>query len=86
MTDREVKQLFEDSYSYLIKQPDFDVDVSPRCIRCKCEVEHHMECLCGIDRAVFDENDWKIDLEICGESEMPLRDRRFVENGYHVYD
>ena len=60
MTGWEVKQYFDAIYSLIKVQPNATVaDDAVQCIRCGCDVEHHLECACGIDRCVFSEEEWK---------------------------
>lgn len=85
MTDKEVKQYFDAVYPLIKDKPDAtSSDDEVQCIRCGCEVEHHFECFCGYDRAVFSEEDWKMDLEDHKWSELRGLDEEFIANGYHV--
>lgn len=85
MTDREVKQYFEAIYPKIKDKEDATAnDDEVQCIRCGCNVEHHFECLCGYDRAVFTEEDWKMDIEINRWSELKGLDEEFIENGYKL--
>ena len=85
MTDKEVKQFFDAIYPRIKDMPDAtESDDMVQCIRCGGAVEHHFECLCGYDRAVFSEEDWKMDIEDDNWSEMKSLDEEFIANGYHV--
>lgn len=86
MTDKEVKQYFDAIYPLIKNKPDAtDVDDEVQCVRCGCNVEHHFECLCGYDRAVFSEEDWKMDIEDNDWSEMKYLDEKFIANGYKIF-
>lgn len=84
MTDRELKQYFNLLYPLIKDLPDLESDVEAQCIRCGCDVEHHFECLCGYDRAVFSEEDWKRDIEDNSWSDLRGLDEEFIENGYKI--
>ena len=85
MTDREVKQFFDAIYPKIKDTPDaIERDNLVQCVRCGCDVEHHFECLCGYDRAVFSDEDWKMDIEDNNWSEMKSLDEEFIANGYHA--
>lgn len=85
MTDRELKQYFEMIYPLIKDKADATkTDDTVQCIRCGCDVEHHLECECGIDRCVFSEEDWKDDIDGGNWSEMKQRDLEFIENNYHL--
>lgn len=85
MTDKEVKQYFDAVYPLLRDKPDATPeDDETLCLRCGCSVEHHFECLCGYDRAVFSEEDWKRDIEDGNWSELKGLDQEFIANGYHI--
>lgn len=86
MTDREVKQFFDSIYPQIKDLPDAATDDEVQCIRCKCNVTHHFECLCGWDRAVFDEFSWRMDIEDGDLSELPELDKEFMANGYKIKD
>lgn len=85
MTDREVKQYFDAIYPIIKDKPDAtSSDDAVQCIRCGCDVEHHFECLCGYDRAVFSEEDWKMDIEDHNWSDLKGLDEEFIANGYKI--
>lgn len=84
MTDREVKLYFDYAYPVLKDKPDTDQDTDmPKCIRCGCEVEHHFECACGHDSAVFSEDDWIRDIQDNDYADLSESDKEFIANGYH---
>lgn len=85
MTDREVKLYFDAIWSRIKDAPDATAqDDEVQCIRCGCDVEHHYDCLCGFDRAVFSEEDWKMDIEGNNWSDMRGLDEEFIANGYKL--
>lgn len=84
MTDREVKLYFDYAYPVLKDKPDTAPDDMPKCIRCGCDVEHHFECACGYDRAVFSEEDWRRDIEDNDYSDLNESDKEFISNGYRI--
>lgn len=85
MTDKEVKQYFEALYPKIKDDPDWtESDDIVSCVRCGCDVIHHFDCLCGYDRAVFSEEDWKRDIEDNGFCENPGLDEEFIANGYKL--
>lgn len=85
MTDREVKMYFDCIYPKIIEKPDATAaDEAVQCLRCGCDVEHHYECMCGYDRVVFSEDDWKRDIEDNGWSELKDTDKEFIANGYQL--
>lgn len=85
MTDREVKQFFDFIYPSIKDVPDaINIDEKVQCIRCGTEVVHHFECLCGWDRAVFSEFDWKMDIEDGNWSDFRELDEEFIANGYKI--
>lgn len=46
---------------------------------------HHTECGCGYDRSVFDERDWKEDIEsFTEEIDRCPEDEEFIRNGYKI--
>lgn len=86
MTDREVKKYFDYIYPSIKDKPDMTTaDEAVQCVRCGCDVEHHFECACGYDRAVFSEEDWKRDIEDHDFSDLTEFDKKFIANGYHLY-
>lgn len=86
MTDRKVKKYFDYLYPVIKDKPDItDTDETVQCVRCGCGVEHHFECACGYDRAVFSEEDWKRDIEGDNYSELIELDKQFIANGYHLH-
>ena len=85
MTDKEVKQYFDAVYPLIKDKPDAtSANDEVQCVRCGCNVEHHFECLCGYDRAVFSDEDWKIDIQNNSWSELKGMDEEFIANGYHA--
>ena len=84
MTDREVKQYFNLLYPSIKDLPDVKSDIEVQCVRCGCDVEHQFECLCGYDRAVFSEEDWKKDIEDNNWSDLRGLDEEFIANGYKI--
>lgn len=85
MTDREVKTYFEYIYPAIKNKPDVTNDYETiQCIRCGCDVEHHFECACGYDRAVFSEEDWRRDIEDNDDSDLNESDKEFISNGYRI--
>lgn len=85
MTDREVKKYFDAIYLRIKDKPDATAaDEAVQCVRCGCDVEHHFECACGYDRAVFSEDDWKRDIEDNSWSELSELDKEFIANGCHI--
>ena len=87
MTDREVKIFFDGLYPLIKDKPDStNHDEEVTCVRCGCTVEHHFECICGYDRAVFSEEDWKMDIEDHNWSELRHLDEEFISNGYKIVD
>ena len=85
MTDREVKAYFDKIYPKIKDKADAtSKDDEIQCVRCGCSVEHHFECLCGWDRAVFSEEDWKLDLETHKYSELRHMDEKFIADGYKI--
>lgn len=85
MTDKEVEKFVDSVYSNLKDNDDYVEKVSI-CIRCREEVLHHTECGCGNDRAVFNEYDWKDDIESFDEEFRLPQDTEFIENGYKLSD
>jgi len=85
-TDKEVKSFFELLYPSLKDKPDATADDTVQCLRCGCDVEHHLECGCGINRCVFTEQEWKDDIEGENWSDRKNADFCFIENGYKVPD
>lgn len=85
MTDREVKMFFDAIWPRIKDASDATSDADEvQCVRCGCNVEHHFECLCGYDRAVFSEEDWKMDIEDKNWSELRYADEEFIANGYKI--
>ena len=85
MTDKEVKQYFDAIWPRIKDAPDAgEFDDMVQCVRCGCNVEHHFECLCGYDRAVFSEEDWRMDIEDNNWSELKGLDEEFIANGYRI--
>lgn len=84
MTDREVKQFFDLIYPSIKDVPDATGDDEVQCMRCGANVIHHFECLCGWDRAVFSEFDWKMDIEDENWSDLKKLDEEFIANGYKI--
>lgn len=85
MTDREVKNFFDKNYPIIKNKEDStNKDETVQCIRCKCDVEHHLECDCGIDRCVFTEEEWKDDIEYGNYSNLKNTDKDFIKNGYKI--
>lgn len=85
MTDREVKSFFDLLYPSIKERPDATAaDDTVQCLRCGCDVEHHLECDCGVDRCVFTEEEWKDDIEDGNFSEMKEWDKEFIKNGFRV--
>ena len=84
MTDKEVKQYFNLLYPVIKDSPDLNGEPEIECIRCGCPIEHHFECICGYDRSVFSEEDWKMDIENNNWSEMRSLDEEFIANGYKL--
>ena len=85
MTDKEVKQYFEAIYPRIKDKADATIhDDEIQCVRCGCDVEHHFDCLCGYDRAVFSEEDWKMDIEGHNWSDLRALDEEFIANGYKI--
>lgn len=87
MTDREVKRYFDQIYPLIKDKTDMvSADVTVQCLRCSYDVEHHLECGCGIDRCVFSEDQWKNDIESENISDLTERDQEFIKNNYQVPD
>jgi len=87
MTDREVKNYFDLLYPSIKDKPDATAaDDTVQCLRCGYDVEHHLECACGVDRCVFTEEEWKDDIEDGSFSEMKRLDKDFIKNGFHEPD
>ena len=85
MTDRELKRYFDMIYPLIKdKQDATKADDTVQCIRCGCDVEMHLDCNCGVDRAVFTEEEWKNDIDSADWSEMKHWDLEFIKNNYHI--
>jgi ribosomal protein S27AE len=70
VTDREVKKYFDMFYKHLKDKEDVK-EKRVTCMRCGAEVEHHFECNCGYDRAVFSEEDWIEDIQSFTDDDLP---------------
>lgn len=87
MTDSELKQFFDSIYETLCSKPDYNpLNEQPTCIRCgsKVEIEFHTYCLCGEDRAVYSEDEWKRDIMSHTDSERCEEDAEFIKCGFRV--
>lgn len=86
-TDKEIKEIFESIYPKLIKMPDFVARGHlPVCKRCGVEVdiEFHTYCQCGMDRTVYNEEEWERDIEDHTEKDRLPEDAAFVARGYKL--
>ncbi|MDF2543467.1 MAG: hypothetical protein K0S47_3185 [Herbinix sp.] len=82
-SDKEVKRLFELYYPKMKDKEDYkESEIKVTCIRCGCEVIHHHECNCGMDRAVFSEEDWKDDID--SNSDRLQGDEEFMKNEFKL--
>ena len=80
-TDKEVKD-FVDSVYLSLKDLESYIPIESTCIRCGEGIIHHTDCGCGYDRAVYNEEDWKDDIESFDISFRRPEDEEFIKNGY----